>query len=92
MNKKEIEFNCKAIIGVWLTNNAKKVNESKELYLYDYKNDSGSTISIPVSKDNAWIELSNILYNNIDSSKVELVARGKKGEIVIGLLNVKHSK
>lgn len=92
MNKQEIEFNCKAIVGVWLTNNAKKVNESKELYLYDYKNDGGATISIQVTKDNAGMELSNILYNNIDSSKVELVARGKEGEIIIGSLNVKHSK
>lgn len=92
MNKKEIEFNCKAIIGVWLTNNAKKVNESKELYLYDYKNDGGATISIPVTKDNAGMELSELLYNNIDSSKIELVARGKEGEMVIGSLNVKNHK
>lgn len=88
--KSEVEFNCKALIDVWKQNNAKKVEEAEGVSLHNNRLD-GTTITIPTTFENAGIDLSNILYDNVDSSSVELVLSFDNGkETVIGRVRVEH--
>lgn len=88
--KEEVVFNCKALIDVWRQNNAKKVEEAQGVSIHSHRLD-GTTITIPTTFENAGLDLSNILYNNVDSSSVELVLTFSNGkEIVIGEVDVKH--
>ena len=88
--KEEVEFNCKALVDVWKQNNAKKAEEAQGVSLHNNRLD-GTTITIPTTFENAGIDLSNILYDNVDSSSVELVITFSNGkEIVIGEVDVKH--
>lgn len=88
--KEEIEFNCNALVSVWRQNNAKKVEEAQGVSIHNHRLD-GTTITIPTTFENAGIDLSNILYNNVDSSSVELIIISKYGkEIAIGEVDVKH--
>ena len=89
-SKEEVEFNCKALVSVWMENNAKKVEEAQGLSIHNHRLD-GTTITIPTTFENAGIDLSNILYDNVYSSSVELVITFSNGkEIVIGEVDVKH--
>ena len=88
--KEEVEFNCKALVDVWRKNNAKKAEESEGVSLHNNRLD-GTTLTIPTTFENAGIDLSNILYDNVDSSSVELVLTFSDGkEIVIGRVRVEH--
>lgn len=88
--KSEVEFNCKALVDVWKQNNAKKAEEAQGVSLHNHRLD-GTTITIPTTFENAGIDLSNILYDNVDSSSVELVLSfGDGKEIVIGRVRVEH--
>ena len=88
--KEEVEFNCKALIDVWRQNNAKKVEEAQGISLQNHRLD-GTTITIPTTFENAGIDLSNILYDNVDSSSIELIIISKDGkEVSIGSIDVKR--
>lgn len=88
--KEEVEFNCKALVDVWRQNNAKKVEEAQGVSLHNNRLD-GTTITIPTTFENAGLDLSNILYDNVDSSSVELVLSfGNGKETVIGRVKVEH--
>lgn len=88
--KSEVEFNCKALIDVWKKNNAKKIEEAEGVMLHNNRLD-GATITIPTTFENAGIDLSNILYDNVDSSSIEVVLTYSDGkEIVIGRVRVEH--
>lgn len=88
--KEEVEFNCKALVDVWRQNNAKKVEEAQGVILHNNRLD-GTMITIPTTFENAGIDLSNILYDNVDSSSVELIIISKDGkEHSIGKVDVKH--
>ena len=88
--KEEVEFNCKALVDVWRQNNAKKVEEAEGVALHNNRLD-GTTITIPTTFENAGIDLSNILYDNVDSSSVEVVLTFSDGkETVIGRVRVEH--
>lgn len=90
VSKEEIEFNCSALVSVWKQNNAKKVEEAQGVSLHNHRLD-GTTITIPTTFENAGIDLSNILYNNVDSSSVELILSFSNGkEISIGSIDIKH--
>ena len=89
-SKEEIEFNSNALVSVWKQNNAKKVEEAEGVTLQNHRLD-GTTITIPTTFENAGVDLSNILYNNTDSSSVELVLNFSDGkELVIGSILVKR--
>lgn len=88
--KSEVEFNCKALIDVWKQNNAKKAEEAQGISLHNNRLD-GTTITIPTTFENAGIDLSNILYDNVDSSSVEVVLTFNDGkEFSIGRVCVEH--
>lgn len=88
--KEEIEFNCNALVCVWKKNNAKKIEEAQGVSLHNHRLD-GTTITIPTTFENAGIDLSNILYNNVDSSSIDLVLTFSDGkEIAIGSIDIKH--
>lgn len=89
-SKKEIEFNCKALVSVWMENNAKKVEEAQGVSIHNHRLDE-TTITIPTTFENAGLDLSNILYNNVDSSNIELIIISKDGkEVSIGGIDVKR--
>ena len=89
-SKEEIEFNSNALVSVWKQNNAKKEEEAEGVTLQNHRLD-GTTITIPTTFENAGVDLSNILYNNTDSSSVELVLNFSDGkELVIGSILVKR--
>lgn len=88
--KEEVEFNCKALVSIWKQNNAKKIEEAQGVSIHNHRLDE-TTITIPTTFENAGIDLSNILYDNVDSSSIELVLTFKNGkEISMGKLDVKH--
>ena len=88
--KEEIEFNCNALVSVWKKNNAKKIEEAQGVSLHNHRLD-GTTITIPTTFENAGIDLSNILYNNVDSSSIDLVLTFSDGkEVSIGNIDIKH--
>ena len=88
--KEEVEFNCKALVDVWRQNNAKKVEEAQGVILHNNRLD-GTMITIPTTFENAGIDLSNILYDNVDSSSVEIVLTFSDGkEFSIGRVLVEH--
>lgn len=89
-SKEEVEFNCEALVSIWKQNNAKKVEEAQGVSIYNHRLD-GTTITIPTTFENAGLDLSNILYNNVDSSSIELIIISKDGkETIIGEVDVKH--
>lgn len=88
--KEEVEFNCNALVSVWKQNNAKKVEEAQGVSIHNHRLDE-TTLTIPTTFENAGIDLSNILYNNVDSSSIELIIISKDGkEHSIGKVDVKH--
>lgn len=88
--KEEVEFNCKALVSIWKQNNVKKTEEAQGVSLQNHLLD-GTAIKTPTTFENAGVDLSNILYDNTDSSSVELVLTfSDEKETVIGRVRVEH--